>query len=93
LPGVTKEKIYKKFWVGLSGKLLLALASTILISGPVETHDHIFVFLRLLRVLKWGFLSDERNLTTAGHSSTGADQNLFMQYTTLHRKKILLARS
>jgi hypothetical protein len=57
----------------MSRKLMLALASTILISGPVGAHDHIFVFLRFLRVLKWDFLSDEkRDLTTAGHSSTGA---------------------
>jgi hypothetical protein len=55
--------------------MLLALASTIvLVSGPVGTHDHIFVLSRLLRVLKRGLLIDERRgLTTAGHYPSAAE--------------------
>jgi hypothetical protein len=46
---------------GRSGKLLLALATKVnLGSGPVGTHDDIFVLSRLLHVLKWGFFFDER---------------------------------
>jgi hypothetical protein len=40
-------------------------AQSFLVSGPVGTHDHIFVFSRLLSVLKWGYLLEEkRGLTT-----------------------------
>jgi hypothetical protein len=48
-------------------KLLLVL----LVSGPVGTYDHIFVLSRLLRVLKWDFLFEERRgVTTFDHFSS-----------------------
>jgi hypothetical protein len=46
--------------VGRSDILLLVLASTVLVSDPVGTHDHIFVVSKTLRVLKWGLLFDGR---------------------------------
>jgi hypothetical protein len=50
-------------------KFLLVLASTVLVSGPVGNFDCTFVPTRLLRVLKWGLLFDERRgLTAIGHS-------------------------
>jgi hypothetical protein len=56
-----------------SSKLMLALVSTVLLlSGPVRTHDHIFVLSRLVRVFKWGLLFDERRgLTSTGPSCIG----------------------
>jgi hypothetical protein len=40
-----------------------------LVSGPVRIHGHIFVLSRLLHVLKWGLLFDERRgLMATGHS-------------------------
>jgi hypothetical protein len=49
--------------------LLLALISTVnLVSAPVRIHYHIFVLSKLLTVLKWGLLFNERRgLTTIGH--------------------------
>jgi hypothetical protein len=48
-------------------------AQSFLASGLVGIHDHIFVPSRLLCVLKWGLIFEERRgLTAAGHSpSTG----------------------
>jgi hypothetical protein len=53
-----------------SGKLLLVSpAQSFFVSGPIDTHGHIYVLTRLLHVLKWGLLFDERRgLTTTGHS-------------------------
>jgi hypothetical protein len=52
------------FSVG-SGKLLLAFGSTVLVLGPVRSHDHNFVFSKILHVFKWGLLFDEKSdLTT-----------------------------
>jgi hypothetical protein len=42
-------------------KFLLALASTsVLLSVPVGTHDHIFILVNILHVFYWGLLFDER---------------------------------
>jgi hypothetical protein len=56
-----------------SSRLLLALASTVILGfGPRRTHGHIFVLSRLLGVLIWGLLFDERReVTPTGHSSNG----------------------
>jgi hypothetical protein len=58
-----------------SSKLLLpSSAQSILFSGPLGTHDHIFFFVsRLLCVLKWGpFFNEKTSLTTTGYpTSTG----------------------
>jgi hypothetical protein len=44
-------------------------AQLFLASGPVGTHDHIFVLSRLLRSMKWCLLYEERRgLTTALHA-------------------------
>jgi hypothetical protein len=43
-------------------------AQPFLVSGPVGTHDHIFVLFRILCVLKWGLIFDKKGLTTASHS-------------------------
>jgi hypothetical protein len=44
-------------------------AQSFLVSAPVGTHDHIFVFRRLLRVLKWGLFFGVRcDVTTTGPS-------------------------
>jgi hypothetical protein len=44
-------------------------AQSFLVSVPVGTYNHIFVFARLSRVLKLGLLSDERrSLTVTDHS-------------------------
>jgi hypothetical protein len=75
--------IYKTFWKELMVCFPVQFspancswpspAQSLLASGPVGTHNHIFVLSRLLRVLKWGLLFDERrDMTTTGHSpSTG----------------------
>jgi hypothetical protein len=44
-------------------------AQSFLVSGPIGTHDRIFVLSRLTRVLKWDLFFDESTgLTTTGHS-------------------------
>jgi hypothetical protein len=49
--------------------MLVSPAQSFLVSGPVGTHDHIFVLPQILRVLKWGLLFDERRgLTNTGYS-------------------------
>jgi hypothetical protein len=50
---ICKIKSYKKLWGELqSSKLLLVLASTVVLR--IGLHYHIFVFSRFLRVLNWG---------------------------------------
>jgi hypothetical protein len=39
-----------------SSNLLLALASTFLVSDPFRTHDHLYVCSKATYVLKWGLL-------------------------------------
>jgi hypothetical protein len=59
-------------------------AQLFLVSGPVGTHDQIFVLSRLLRVLKWGPLFDY-SLTTTGHSPSlvGSDSASSYSLTVL----------
>jgi hypothetical protein len=54
-------------------------------SVPVGTHDRIFIFSRLLRVLNWGlFVDKRRGLTTTGHSPSAGATRVGTHSPTLH---------
>jgi hypothetical protein len=56
---------------GILGTTNRLLSNPVLVSSLVGTHEHIFIPSRLLRVLKLGFLFEERRvLVTTGHSSS-----------------------
>jgi hypothetical protein len=69
-----------------SFKLLLTLACTVVLdSNPVRTHDHIFIFYRLVRVLKWGLLIEERKgLTTTGHPPPTGKRHCWQSLSLFH---------
>jgi hypothetical protein len=52
-------------------------------SGPIGTRGYIFVLSRLLRVLNWRLLFDERTgLTATGHQMSIIDHDLLNLFKT-----------
>lgn len=49
-------------------------AHSVLVSGPVGIHAHIFVYSSLLHILKWGLFYERSGLTAAGALTTRVSQ-------------------